>query len=34
MPLIERNPVVFWQTTTAVLALAVLWLTARLVLAA
>ena len=34
VPLIERNPVVFWQTTTAVLALAVLWLTARLVLAA
>ena len=34
VPLIERNPMVFWQTTTAVLALAVLWLTARLVLAA
>ena len=34
VPLIERNPVVFWQTTTAALALAVLWLTARLVLAA
>ena len=34
VPLVERNPVAFWQTTTAVLALAVLWLTARLVLAA
>jgi len=33
-PLVERNPVVFWQTTTGLLALAVLCLTAKLVLAA
>jgi serine/threonine protein phosphatase PrpC len=32
-PLVERNPVVFWQTSTLVLALVVLWLVAQRVLA-